>query len=398
MNEAANSSRPLRLLRLVHTLHGESGGPAESVRRSTEALIALGHSVEIVTLQRPRDLATDEPLAVRALGEAKGPGARGYGATPLLIPWLRAHRTHFDAVLVHGLWQFQGWAAYRALRNTNTPYLVFPHGMLDPWFRHTYPLKHYKKQLYWWLREGRVLAGAAATCFTCDEERRLARGEFTPYRVRERVVAYGTADPVAREEEQRAAFLARAPEAAGREFLLFLGRLHPKKGLENLLRALARRPDAPLLVVAGPGLDGGHGSAMRELAERLLPPGAVLWPGMLAGDAKWGALRACEALVLPSHQENFGIAVAEALACGRPVLISDKVNIWREIAADGAGLVRGDTQDEVAALLAAWAETNAERRAAMGRAARGCFLSRFEIRRAAESLVETIHGVRSPDA
>ena len=108
---------------------------------------------------------------------------------------------------------------------------------------------------------------------------------------------------------------------------------------------------------------------------------------MLEGDAKWGAFHACEAFLLPSHQENFGIAVVEALACGKPVLISDQVNIWREIEADGAALVAPDTLDGTQSLLRRWLALPDAARAAMGQAARRCFETRFEIGRAAERLL-----------
>jgi glycosyltransferase involved in cell wall biosynthesis len=351
----------------------------------------MGHRVEIASLDSPADIPADESLTIHGLGRGS---LGGYGFTDRLVPWLKAERSRFDAVLVHGLWQYQGWGTHVALKGTGTPYLVFPHGMLDPWFRKAYPLKHYKKQVYWWLRERRVLADAASTCFTCEEERRLARESFWPYRLRERVVAYGTADPSGEHGAQLAAWSARAPDLSGRPFLLFLGRLHSKKGLELLIRAYASRARSgeasAALVIAGPGLDTEHGMAMRRLADRLSLAGTVFWPGMLEGAAKWGALRACEAFVLPSHQENFGIAVAEALACGKPVLITRKVNIWREINGDGAGLVCHDTESSVREMLGTWSSMDACSRERMGEAGRQCFLSRFEIRRAAESLVAAV--------
>src|SRR6185436_16736904 len=102
--------------------------------------------------------------------------------------------------------------------------------------------------------------------------------------------------------------------------------------------------EAPLhLVVAGPCAQPQYLEEMRKLASELCPPSSVSFPGMVAGDLKWGMLRLAEVFILPSHQENFGIAVAEALACGTPVLISNKVNICREIDGDGAGLVEEDT-------------------------------------------------------
>jgi glycosyltransferase involved in cell wall biosynthesis len=389
MSEGRND-RPVRLLRVTHTLRSESGGPSESVRRSTLELLRLGHHVEVVSLDPPGMDETDPKFTIHMLGEK----ASGYGHTAKLEPWLREHRDRFDAVLIHGLWQYQGWGTRRGLAGGNTPYLVFPHGMLDPWFKKAYPLKHWKKQLYWWMREHRVLSRAAAVCFTCEEEKELARQSFRPYKIEERVVAYGTADPSGDVAEQIAAWTQFCPELSGKPFLLYLGRIHSKKGVDLLLRAYARvweqRNDAPALVVAGPIEGESYGEGLKRLAERECPTGSVFWPGMLTGDIKWGAMRSCEAFCLTSHQENFGIAVAEAMACGRPVLISRQVNIWREVVGDGGGFARPDDLAGAVALLTDWAQTDEGTRLKMGRGARVCFEARYEIKRAAESLVSTV--------
>lgn len=383
---------PLRILRVAHTLAPESGGPTESIRRSSEALRRLGHTVEIVTLDGPDAVAAVEGLTVHGLGRT-GP-ARGYAASAGLVAWLREHRARFDAVLVHGLWQFQGWGTRTALRGTDTPWLVFPHGMLDPWFRQAYPWKHYKKLLYWLARERRVLNEAAAVCFTCEEERDLARKSFWPYKVKERVLSYGTEDPSGDVETQLNAWIQVCPELRGRSFLLYLGRIHSKKGIDLLIKAYAQslvsRPDAPALVIAGPAEELSLMESLQRLATEWCPAGSVLWPGMLRGDVKWGALRACEAFCLTSHQENFGIAVAEALACGRPVLISRQVNIWREVIGDGAGLAADGTLKGANTLLSTWEAMSPKERAAMGQAARCCFEQRYEITQAAQSLAETV--------
>ena len=108
---------------------------------------------------------------------------------------------------------------------------------------------------------------------------------------------------------------------------------------------------------------------------------------MLRGDAKWGAFFASEAFVLPSHQENFGIAVAEALGCGRPVLLADKVNIAAEIASDGAGLMESDTLEGTGRLLKRWIAMTPAERSAMGRNAKLCFDRRYDMRRNAANIV-----------
>jgi glycosyltransferase involved in cell wall biosynthesis len=116
---------------------------------------------------------------------------------------------------------------------------------------------------------------------------------------------------------------------------------------------------------------------------------------MLTGEAKWGAFRASEAFILPSHQENFGIAVAEALACGVPVLLSDRVNTAAEIAADGAGLMEPDTAEGTARLIARWLHLPDQTRAAMRERATECFATRYDMRQGANAVVELFASVRA---
>ena len=111
---------------------------------------------------------------------------------------------------------------------------------------------------------------------------------------------------------------------------------------------------------------------------------------MLKGEKKWGAFFASEVFCLPSHQENFGIVVAEALACGKPVLISNKVNIWREVAVDGAGFVHDDTVEGTAFGFQKWLNLIPTEREAMQLAARNCFETRFRIDRVTESFIATL--------
>jgi glycosyltransferase involved in cell wall biosynthesis len=289
---------------------------------------------------------------------------------------------------------------WRALHGTSTPYFVFTHGMLDPWFKRTYPLKHIKKLLYWPWGEYRVLRDAAAVLFTSEQERRLARQSFALYRCHEEVVNYGTAAPSVDLAAARAEFIAAYPQLAGKRLLLFLGRLHEKKGCDLLVEAFVARGRESAsskdlhLVMAGPARDQDYLRRLKELAGT---DSAVTFPGMLTGNLKWGAFAAADAFVLPSHQENFGIAVVEAMACGTPVLVSKEVNIWREIVDDGAGFAEEDNATGTARLLERWLSLPHADAEAMRRAARASFNNRYEIHRAVDSLVDVLqrHGVRA---
>jgi glycosyltransferase involved in cell wall biosynthesis len=293
---------------------------------------------------------------------------------------LKQNRNRFDRVIVNGLWQYSSFAAWRAFARSDTPYFVFPHGMLDPWFKHTYPLKHLKKWLYWPWAEYRVLRDARAVIFTSEEERRQARQSFWLYRWRELISPLGMeAPPVSSPDE----FLARFPQLRGKRIMLFLGRLHVKKGCDLLIDAFAKcAPNELILVLAGP--DQWNGELQKRAGKN------VIFTGMLEGSLKWSALRAAEVFALPSHQENFALAVAEALACDVPVLISNRVNIWREIQEDGAGFVEDDDAAGTERLVRRWLETPDAKRATMRQHAGECFRKRFEIGHAAELLLKIL--------
>jgi glycosyltransferase involved in cell wall biosynthesis len=147
--------------------------------------------------------------------------------------------------------------------------------------------------------------------------------------------------------------------------------------------------------MAGP--DGvGLQPELAALAQRLGISERVTWTGMLEGAAKWGALRAADVFVLPSHQENFGIAVAEALAMGLPTLLSTQVNIWREVVAAGAGLAEPDTLAGTVALLSRWLALPAVTRTHMRQAATPCFERHFHVQAAAQRLLALVAAGRSP--
>lgn len=375
----------MKILRSIHTVNPAVGGPIESVRQSSALLTRRGHEVEIVTLDLPNDPWTREmPVPVHALGESR----QSYGYSKRFVPWLQEHRRDYDIVIVQGVWQYSSFGVWRALSGSGTPYVVFPHGMLDPWFKRTYPLKHLKKLLYWMWAEIRVLRDAAAVLFTSDEERRLARESFPFYRCREVVVNYGTAAPETDLNAAREEFLQKWPQLRGKRLLLFLSRLHEKKGCDLMLEAFIKARRAGLhLVMAGPCADEAYLATLQRL---VAGETSVTFTGMLRDNLKWGAFAAADAFVLPSHQENFGIAVAEALACGTPVLISNKVNIWREIVDDGAGLAEDDTLAGTERLLARWLALSEAETTAMRAATRRCFAARFELGRAVDHLVEVL--------
>ena len=380
----------MKLLHVIATTNPESGGPIEALLRISEVLIRDGHEIEVASLEMEQEAAKRKfPFPVIGLGSGVG----RYRYNPRLTSWLNRHSGRFDAVILHGLWNYSSVGSWRALRHKNTPYYIFAHGMMDPWFREKYPLKHFLKQVFWWTAEGRVLRDAVGVLFTCEEERVRASHVFRGHPYKEQVVLFGTSDPQGDPNKEKGAFVSAFPALRDKRYLLYLSRIHPKKGCDLLIRAFAEcSAQLPInldLVVAGPDQVGWI-PELQALARKLEIADRIHWPGMLTGELKWGAFRLAEALILPSHQENFGFVVAEAMACSTPVLISDKVNIWREIVESRAGLVEPDTFEGTRNLIRRFCALSFEQRTAMKRAARQGFLRHFVIEEATRGFERAI--------
>lgn len=377
----------LRVLHIIASVDRAGGGPVEGLVQSVRFRAARGQQIEVVTLDPP-DAAcvADFPVQVHGLG----PAPRRYGYTPRLSRWIAAQGHRFDVAVIHGLWNHASVGGWQGLRRAGLPYVLFTHGMMDPWFRKAYPLKHWAKQAFW-LVQGRALRDASEVLFTSAEEQRLSLPVFAGYRFRSRVVAYAAAEAAPADPGDDAAFRALVPGLAGRPYLLYLSRIHEKKGCDLLLSGFAAavsRADLHL-VMAGPG-QGDLVARLQAQARDLGIADRVHWAGMVRNGAKSGAFRGAEAFILPSHQENFGIAVAEALAFGRPVLISDQINIWREIAAGDGGLVAPDTVAGATDLIARWEAMSPAARIAMGQAARATYEANFTVAAAARDLTQAL--------
>lgn len=377
----------MKILHVIGTADPLTGGTVEAVKLSANVMFASGIEVEIVTLDNTV-FFTPEPdifaYPVHLMGAEK---RSYYGYSTRFKQWMQTHVGDYDAVIIHGLWQYHSLAASRACRKQAIPYFVFTHGMLDPWFNTTYPLKRLKKLLYWFWGENPGLKHANAVLFTTDEERLLARESFPSYRVNEQVVGLGTLKPDIDLDQALAAFRAEPKTWAQRPYFLFMSRIQEKKGLDLLVAAYSelrsKDPTIPDLVIAGPIQQQDYANQIQANYDQ----SGIHWIGTLRGIEKWQALAAAEAMTLVSHQENFGIVIAEALAVGTPVLISNKINIWREVEQGGAGLVAHDSIEGARKILEQWLSQTTEERQRMVAATTTTFQEHFEIQRSTQRLI-----------
>jgi glycosyltransferase involved in cell wall biosynthesis len=329
-------------------MHASAGGPPVVVENFITATNRLGHASEIVSTFALCN-GDDGILRKRLEGLAPTTFLTGFETVPVVsrtgADKVGALVRRADIVHVHTLWSPLNVAIRYACRRHNKPYVLMPHGMLDPY---SLSVKALKKSVYMRLFESRNIASARRMIFTTPEEEKLAalaglrlpRGEIVP------LGAQASATPA---NDLRLQFLRRYPQAEGKRTLLFLGRLHHKKGLDRILTSLQRvRQTIPdvLLIVAGTG-EAKYEQHLGQLVSSLALDDQVVFAGHLDGEMKWAAFAAADLFLLPSRQENFALTVAEAMQMGVPVVITDKVNTWPYVEEAGAGLVLAERDIDV---------------------------------------------------
>ena len=273
----------------------------------------------------------------------------------------------FDVVHIHAVFSHASLAAVRACRRHRVPYVVRPLGSLDPWSMRQ---KAFRKRVFWHAGVARMLKEASAIHYTSGGERRLAEkslglnhGVVIPLGINAELYGQGDARK----------FNHFYPEIGEDPYVLVLSRLHPKKGLELFLEVFLKATAQPefkqwKLVLAGNGEDS-YIESLRKIVEEGKASGRVIFTGWVEGEKKLSALRDASLLVLPSKQENFGLCITEALACGVPVLVSRDVNIAEDVEDAGAGWACALDRDALAdALMEALSDkTERGRRGALGR-------------------------------
>lgn len=379
----------MKILNIIASTNPKGGGPIAGIIAFAEVLVPLGHTFDVLCLD-----SNDAPWVIEQNRNpnlniiAIGPALANYSYTSKLKPWLFENSKNYDCVIVRGLWQYCGLATWLVLKEINIPYFVFSHGMLDPWFNKNYPIKKIKKIIYWIFAEHHVLSHAKAVLFNSKQEMNRSRNVFWPYLIKECLVPYGTSS-VSIGENSKDKFFKKFPELKDKKFLLFLGRIHEKKGIDLLLSAFKEEADKEtMLLVAGPG----DLAPYKKMIEDFNPEIAsrVIFSDMLLGEEKAGAFSLADAFCLFSHQENFGISVVEALSAGLPVLISDKVNIWTELLEAGVALVDKDNQQGANSLLKSWFTLDPQAKLEMREKAKECFNNNYNITKVAPRFVEVI--------
>lgn len=390
----------MKILHIITSMNPKLGGVCQVLRNLNPYLIEKGIHVEIVSLDGDHDdFGVKDDFLIHRIGYGK----TSYQYQSKLVKWLKNNILNFDCVIVHGLWQYHNFALYQSIKflkkqNKKVPKVVImPHGMLDPYFQKA-PERKWKalrNEIVWSLIEKKCINSADIIFYTCNEEMRLAATTFKGYKpLKVANVGLGIQPPPENAEDFKEAFYNQCTKIKDEKYFLFLSRIDEKKGIDLLINAYNmlchENPDLLNLVIAGP-IESEYAQEMVKLASNNR---SIHFTGMLAGMAKWGAFYNCEAYLLPSHQENFGIAIVEAMACKKPVLITKNINIWSEIHKGGGGwIINLEEKDGLKNGLLEIINQSEENLVAKGINAFETYQNNFEIKTCANKFIEILKSV-----
>jgi len=329
-----------KILHVINTCDPASGGPVEGLKQLYKSYKKNKIHCEILssdTIQKAKKFQYGLPLI-----NATGPSITKFNFNPKLIKWLKTNIYRFDHIIINGIWLYHNYAVWKIASKTNTPYSIFPHGALDPWFKKKYPIKHFIKNIIWHLIQKKVFKSAKSIFFTTDLEKNLANKTFNFKDIHSKTIGYGIFGNY-NFNNKKNLFLKKYPKLESKKLIVFLGRIHEKKGLDILIKTFLETYDLNKsfhLVIAGTG----EKKLINEL-KSLIPKknkNDITWTGLLLKKIKWDLFNSTYLFCLPSHQENFGISVVEALSSKVPVLISNQINIHQMITKYNAGKVSQD--------------------------------------------------------
>lgn len=335
----------MKILHIIDIIASRSGGTAKVCLELSNYQVKAGHEVTICTTNR--DFPVKKKLSIQPNVPLNVDGVNTFffsAFTPLgfsvtMIYWLIKNISNYDIIHIHGLYRFPPTFGAWLARKKKKRYIIMPHGSFDPFLFKQSKYNVTIKRLYEFLFDIPNLNNASAIHYTATEEKELA--SFLNLRAPSVVIPNGIDWSVFENLPTRGIFRSKIGLDNYVPLILFLGRINFKKGLDILIPAFAKLNEKYTdikLVIVGPDNDGYLKKVHQWVSDYKIENSIYFFDHLPIEEVKEAFVDA-DLFVLPSYTENFGISVVEAMACGCPVLISNKVNIWKEVEESGSGSV-----------------------------------------------------------
>ena len=379
--------KKIKILRIISTLNPKYGGPSKAIIDSSIVLAQKGFHVDILTCDRKNEVFF-KSKKIKIIN--KGPSFFGtYWFNPKLFFWLKKNKDKYSSFIIHGIWQFKTLLARLLIKKK---YYVFLHGQLDPFFETNF-FKLIKKKLYWFLFEKKNLIDAKSILLTSKGEMQTLNKTFVDTNnIKKKIVKYGIIEPKFRKQDLKKNFYKKYQQLKNKDFFLFLGRFHEKKGCEIIIEAVKEigKNFNDLILMAGPLENNTYERKIINLIRTYNLDKNIIVSDAIFNDLKWGAIQESKAMLLPSHGENFGVSLVESMCFGKPVLTTNKVNISKEILKFKAGYISNDNVNSYKRIITKFNSLNKSKVNKMSQNAQLCFKKNFNLISDKDSLYNLI--------
>lgn len=364
----------IRILEIIQTLNPAYGGPATSILDRAAVLVKNGFKVDILTYDKKK---SSYLKASKINIFNKGPGYGNYTFSITLFLWLIKNKQNYDLFIIHGLWHFSTLISRILLKKK---YFIFVHGGLQPFFKLNF-LKKLKKKIYWSLIEKKNSLLSNSLLLTNTIEKKQLDNTFVNTNgIKKEVVGLEIIKPKFNKKKVINIFNKKFPELKNKKFLIFLGRFNEIKGCDTLIKALNKLSKKNIkinVLLAGP--NNTYKDYLKNLSSKYKLEKNLFWSDTITGDLKWGCILSSSGMVLASNGESFGVSLAESLSCSRPVLTTNKVNIYKDILESQAGLISKNEVNDFSKILEKFNNFNKTQIRRLSKNALNCFNKNFKL-------------------
>jgi len=363
----------IKIVSIIENLNLTQGGPSQGVLNLAQTNINNNITHEIVNL-RNKNTNINSKVKIINLDQSYFK----YGISIKLILWLLKNKKNYDLFIMHGIWQFQNLCARIIIPGK---YIVLTHGMLDPYFE-TEKIKSIKKKLYWFFFEKKNLLNSKyVLANSAIEYKQYKETYVNTSGIKFKKINYGILPHKINIKNSIKIFNKKFKFLRGKRIILYLGRLHKKKGCELLIKAYSKLKNINnyILLIAGEH-NNDYFLKLKKYVDENNLKNKVFFSGFVLGDLKWGAILRSDCTILTSYGENFGVSIIESLFCGKPVICSQKVGISQIIKNYNAGLIVKNNIISIQKQIKNFIEMSKKNKKKLSKNSIKCFNEKFNLK------------------